>query len=40
MTHVRDLHEQWMQDPAYRNAYEQLEPEFALARALIEARTS
>ena len=39
MTHVRDLHEQWMQDPAYRNAYEQLEPEFALARALIEART-
>ena len=39
MTHVRDLHEQWMQDPAYRGAYEQLEPEFALARALIEART-
>jgi ribosome-binding protein aMBF1 (putative translation factor) len=39
MTHVRDLHEQWTQDPAYRNAYEQLEPEFALARALIEART-
>jgi ribosome-binding protein aMBF1 (putative translation factor) len=39
MTQVRDLHEQWMQDPAYRNVYEQLEPEFALARALIEART-
>ena len=28
-----------MQDPAYRDAYEQLAPEFALARALIEART-
>ena len=39
MTHARDFHEQWMQDPAYRDAYEQLEPEFALARALIEART-
>jgi ribosome-binding protein aMBF1 (putative translation factor) len=39
MTHVRDFHEQWRQAPAYRNAYEQLEPEFALARALIEART-
>jgi ribosome-binding protein aMBF1 (putative translation factor) len=39
MTQVRDLHEQWMQDPAYRDAYEQLEPEFALARVLIEART-
>ena len=39
MTEVRDFHEQWMQDPAYHDAYEQLEPEFALARALIEART-
>jgi ribosome-binding protein aMBF1 (putative translation factor) len=40
MTHVRDLHEQWMQDAAYRAAYAQLEPEFALARAMIEARTT
>ncbi len=40
MTEVRDLHEQWMQDPAYHDAYEQLEPEFALARAMIEARTN
>src|SRR6476659_7693001 len=39
MTQVRDLHEQWMQEQAYSDAYEQLEPEFALARALIEART-
>jgi len=30
MTQVRDLHEQWMQDPAYRDAYEDLEPKFAL----------
>ena len=38
MTRVRDLHAGWMQDPAYRAAYEELEPEFALAQALIEAR--
>jgi phage-related protein len=39
MTRVRDLHEQWMADPAYREAYEALAPEFELARALIRART-
>ena len=39
MTQVRDFHEQWMQDPGYRDAYAQLEPEFALAHAMIEART-
>ena len=39
MTKVRDLHERWMQDEAYRAAYDDLEPEFALARALIEARS-
>ncbi len=39
MSKVRDLHEKWMDDPAYRAEYEELEPEFALARALIEART-
>ncbi len=39
MTSVRDLHEKWSEDPAYRKAYEELGPEFELARALIEART-
>jgi len=39
MTRVRQLHEQWMTDPAYREAYEALGPEFELARALIRART-
>ena len=29
----------WRQEPAYREAYEALEEEFALVRALIEART-
>ena len=39
MSDVRDLHAKWRQDPAYRRAYDELGPEFALARALIEART-
>jgi len=39
MTRIRDLHEQWMQEPDYQAAYAALEDEFALASALIEART-
>jgi len=39
MTKARDLHENWLKDPDYRAEYEELEPEFDLARALIEART-
>ena len=38
MTKVRDLHADWMRDEEYRAAYEALEPEFALARAMIGAR--
>ena len=38
MTKVRDLHEKWMQDPEYREAYEELELEFELAQAMVEAR--
>ena len=30
---------EWRQDPAYREAYEALDEEFALAAALIEARS-
>ena len=39
MTKIRDLHKKWMDDAAYRAEDEELEPEFELARALIEART-
>lgn len=38
MTKIDDLHAKWLTDPAYRAGYEALEPEFALAEALIEAR--
>lgn len=39
MTTVRELHDTWMSDPDYRAAFDELGPEFELARALIEART-
>jgi ribosome-binding protein aMBF1 (putative translation factor) len=39
VTKVADLHEAWSKDPEYRAEYDRLGPEFALARALIEART-
>ena len=39
MTDVRDLHKAWMEDPEYRSEYDALDEEFALARALITART-
>jgi transcriptional regulator with XRE-family HTH domain len=38
MTRIRDLHDGWMKSPAYREAYEALEEEFAIATALIHAR--
>jgi ribosome-binding protein aMBF1 (putative translation factor) len=39
MTKLTDLHKKWMKDPAYRLEYEALEEEFALASAIIEARS-
>lgn len=39
MTKVSKLHCEWAKDPEYRKAYDELAPEFALAQALIEART-
>ena len=33
-----DLHAKWMKDARYRKAYDDLEEEFRLASALIEAR--
>ena len=38
MTEISELHREWSADPEYREAYERLAPEFALARTLIEAR--
>ena len=39
MTKINDLHNKWKQDNAYQAAYDALEDEFALAAALIEARS-
>lgn len=38
MRTARDLHRKWSKDPEYRRAFEALEPEFEIARALIQAR--
>jgi len=40
MTKVNDLHQQWMKKKDYRSAYEELAPEFALARSVIAARVA
>ncbi|MEK7119287.1 MAG: helix-turn-helix transcriptional regulator [Patescibacteria group bacterium] len=33
-----ELHEKWMKDPEFRREYEKLEPEFQIARQMIDAR--
>lgn len=38
MTRISDMHRKWVEDPKYRKAYEDLEGEFAIAKALISAR--
>ena len=38
MTKLNELHKEWLKEPAYRQAYDDLEEEFALTSALIEAR--
>ena len=38
MARITDLHKKWMHEPKYRQAYEVLEGEFALAKAVIRAR--
>ena len=38
MSKVSDLHEEWGRDPEYQAAYDALQPEFELARSLIEVR--
>ena len=39
MARISDLHKKWMKDSKYRKAYVALEEEFALASAVIEARS-
>lgn len=39
MTKIVELHKKWMRDPEYRQEYEALEEEFALASAIIAARS-
>ena len=38
MTKIADLHKQWQKNPDYQKAYEELNPEFELASAIISAR--
>ena len=38
-TSLDDLHQRWLDDPEYKDAYDALEEEWSLATALIEART-
>jgi ribosome-binding protein aMBF1 (putative translation factor) len=40
MSKIQDLHKKWMKDASYRKAREELRPEFALARSVIEARST
>src|ERR1700719_2737001 len=40
MSKVKDLHQKWMKNKEYRKAYDKLSPEFALARAVIDARVT
>ncbi|MBC7544914.1 MAG: helix-turn-helix transcriptional regulator [Candidatus Sericytochromatia bacterium] len=35
---AKKRHEEWMNDPTYREAYESIAPEFEMARELIAAR--
>ena len=38
MARIAELHRKWMQEPKYRKAYEDLQEEFTLASAVINAR--
>ena len=40
MTKAAALHEEWMRESDYREAYDRLGPEFELSLCPIEARTS
>ncbi|MCX6752407.1 MAG: helix-turn-helix transcriptional regulator [Candidatus Nomurabacteria bacterium] len=38
MTSFSDLRKKWMKDPEFKKAYDDLEPEFAIVRAMIKMR--
>jgi DNA-binding XRE family transcriptional regulator len=38
MARITEIHKRWMKGPKYRKAYEALEDEFAVAKAVIAAR--
>jgi transcriptional regulator with XRE-family HTH domain len=38
MARISDMHKRWMEEPEYRKAYEALDGEFGLAKAVLEAR--
>src|SRR5208282_1299136 len=38
MARISDMHKRWMEEPGYQKAYEALEGEFSLAKAVLEAR--
>jgi hypothetical protein len=40
MARILDMHEKWMEKPAYRKEYEALAEEFALAAAVIDERNA
>ena len=40
MTKVEELHKNWLKDANYRKAYAELEEEYSLIAALIDARLS
>lgn len=39
MTKVDQLHQQWLEEPEYQTAYEEMAKEFEIASAIIAART-
>ena len=39
MSKLDDLHRKWMKDPEYQTAFNEMKPEFELARTLIQARS-
>jgi len=39
MKTTKELHKKWLENPAYRKAYEDLEDEFEVSRAFIRARS-
>ncbi|MGH9433189.1 MAG: helix-turn-helix domain-containing protein [Terriglobia bacterium] len=38
MARISEMHEKWMKEAEYRKAYDALEEEFGLAKAVIDAR--